>query len=150
MLRDMGRGPYYTLFRPYHLCSIEVPLTCAALVVWKKSNMAPLERLVSEVFAVAKRDLKPGEILDGIGGGTFYSLIDRYETASEERLLPIGLAKGARVVRAVVKDTPIALEDVELRGPSTVLAIRRLQDRWTSGRLTEEKALKAIDAIAAE
>lgn len=150
VLRDMGRGPYYTLFRPYHLCSIEAPLTCAALVVWKKSNMAPLERLVSEVFAVAKRDLKPGEILDGIGGGAFYSLIDRYETASEERLLPIGLAKGARVVRAVAKDTPIALEDVELREPSTVLALRCLQDRWMSGRLTEEEALKAIDAIAAE
>jgi predicted homoserine dehydrogenase-like protein len=150
VLRDMGRGPYYTLFRPYHLCSIEVPLTCASLVVWRKSNMAPMERLVSEVFAVAKRDLKPGDILDGIGGCTFYSLIDRYETATEQSLLPIGLAKGARVIREVGKDTPIVLEDVELHEPSTVLALRRLQDRWMSGELTEEEAIKAINSIAAE
>lgn len=150
VLRDMGRGPYYTLFRPYHLCSIEVPLTCASLVVWKKSNMAPLDRMVSEVFAVAKRDLKPGDILDGIGGCAFYSLIDRYETAAEERLLPIGLAKGAKVVRPVAKDRPITLEDVELREPSTVLALRRLQDRWMSGGLKDEKLLEAIEQIAAE
>jgi predicted homoserine dehydrogenase-like protein len=38
--RDMGNGPYYTLFRPYHLCSIEVPLTCAMLAIRKKSNMS--------------------------------------------------------------------------------------------------------------
>ncbi len=150
VLRDMGTGPYYTLFRPYHLCSIEVPLTCAALVVWKKSNMAPLDRMVSEVFAVAKRDLKPGDILDGIGGCAFYSLIDRYETASEERLLPIGLAKGAKVVRPVAKDRPITLEDVELREPSSVLSLRRLQDRWMSGELKDEKLLEAIEQISAE
>lgn len=150
VLRDMGTGPYYTLFRPYHLCSIEVPLTCASLVVWRKSNMGPLDRMVSEVFAVAKRDLNPGDVLDGIGGRTFYSLIDRYETAKEENVLPIGVAKGARVVRAVAKDTPIALEHVELREPSTVLSLRRLQDRWMSGSLTEEEVLKATDDIAAE
>ena len=59
ILRDMGNGPYYTLFRPFHLCSIEVPLTCAMLAIRRKSNMVPLDRLVSEVFAVAKRDLNP-------------------------------------------------------------------------------------------
>ena len=42
ILRDMGNGPYYTLFRPFHLCSIEVPLTCAMLTIQKKSNMVPL------------------------------------------------------------------------------------------------------------
>jgi predicted homoserine dehydrogenase-like protein len=39
--RDMGNGPYYTLFRPDHLRSIEVPLTCAMLVIRGKSNTAP-------------------------------------------------------------------------------------------------------------
>ena len=112
--------------------------------------MAPLDRMVSEVFAVAKRDLKPGDILDGIGGCAFYSLIDRYETAAEERLLPIGLAKGAKVVRPVAKDRPITLEDVELREPSTVLSLRRLQNRWMSGGLKDEKLLEAIEQIAAE
>ena len=147
VLRDMGRGPYYLLFRPYHLCSIEAPLTCAMLVLRGRSNMAPLDRLVSEVFAVAKRDLASGDVLDAIGGETFYGLIDRGEVAREERLLPIGLAKGARVVRPVAADAPITYDDVVLHEPSTILALRRLQDAWTQGRLNENDLPDRIEAL---
>jgi len=145
--RDMGTGPYYTLFRPYHLCSIEVPLTCAMLVMRRKSNMFPLDRLVSEVFAVAKQDLQPGDVLDGIGGTSFYGLIDRYEVAKAEGLLPIGLAKGATVVRGVKQDRPIGYEDVRLCEASTVLTLRRLQDRWMAGQVDERELLESLDAI---
>ena len=145
--RDMGNGPYYTLFRPFHLCSIEVPLTCALLAIRNQSNMEPLDRLVSEVFAVAKQDLQPGEYLDGIGGSTFYSLIDTYEIAQSERLLPIGLAKNARLVRPVSKDTPITYDDVELHEPSTLLDLRRLQDEWMAGLINESELLSAIDNL---
>jgi len=143
--RDMGNGPYYTLFRPYHLCSIEVPLTCALLVLRKKSNMKPLNRLVSEVFAVAKQDLQPGDILEGIGGSSFYSLIDEYEVARQQRLLPIGLAKNARVVRPIKKDNPIHYDEVVVHEPATVLNLRRLQDRWMAGEITGEALEKLID-----
>lgn len=146
--RDMGNGPYYTLFRPYHLCSIEVPLTCAMLVIRKRSNMAPLDRLVSEVFAVAKRSLRPGDVLDAIGGSTFYSLIDTYEVAQREKLLPVGLAKGAKVIRAAPKDQPITCDDVELHEPSTILDLRRLQDAWMTGRINEETLAASMDAMA--
>jgi predicted homoserine dehydrogenase-like protein len=148
--RDMGDGPYYTLFRPYHLCSIEVPLTCALLVLRKKSNMAPMRRLVSEVFAVAKRDLEAGETLDGIGGSAYYSSIDLYETAKAENLLPTGLAKAAELVRPVKTDAPITLEDVRLREPSTILDLRRLQDAWMEGSIGGEELLKRVDALAEE
>jgi predicted homoserine dehydrogenase-like protein len=145
--RDMGNGPYYTLFRPYHLCSIEVPLTCAMLAIRKKSNMEPLNRLVSEVFAVAKQDLQPGNVLDGIGGSLYYSLIDRYEITRKEGLLPIGLAKGARIVRTVPKDQPITFNDVELHEPSTVLDLWRLQDRWMAGKIDAKQAIAEIDRM---
>jgi predicted homoserine dehydrogenase-like protein len=148
VLRDMGDGPYYTLFRPYHLCSIEVPLTCAMLVLRGRSNMVPLDRLVSEVFAVAKQDLQPGDVLDGIGGSTFYGLIDTYEVAKREGLLPIGLAKRARIVRPVPVDTPVTYDDVELYEPSTVLELRRLQDAWMAGEIAEEDLIKSIEALA--
>lgn len=147
ILRDMGNGPYYTLFRPFHLCSIEVPLTCAMLGIRKKSNMVPLDRLVSEVFAVAKRDLNPGDTLDAIGGTAYYSLIDTYENARAECLLPIGLAKGARVIRPVKIDTPITCADVEIQ-PSTVYSLRQLQEQWFEGKLDEAELLKAVDALA--
>lgn len=147
ILRDMGNGPYYTLFRPFHLCSIEVPLTCAQLVIQKYSAMYPLNRLVSEVFAVAKHDLTPGEVLDSIGGVHYYSLIDTYDQARSERLLPIGLAKNARVVRPVTIDTPITLDDVELPS-TTILALRTLQDEWMAGRVTETEMLARVDGLA--
>lgn len=149
VLRDMGNGPYYTLFRPYHLCSIEVPLTCAMLVLRRKSNMVPLDKLVAEVFAVAKRDLNPGDVLDAIGGVSFYSLIDTYAQARQEGLLPIGLAKGARVVRPVKMDTPITMQDVEIT-PSVVGILRQLQDDWMAGRLSEDELLKQVDALPRE
>lgn len=149
VLRDMGNGPYYTLFRPYHLCSIEVPLTCAMLEIRKQPNMVPLNRLVAEVFAVAKHDLKPGDVLDAIGGTAYYSLVDTYETARAERLLPIGLAKGARVTRDIPVDQPITLDDVELK-PSTVLELRKLQDQWFAGKLSDDELEKAINGLALE
>ncbi|PWH15202.1 MAG: hypothetical protein DDG60_06170 [Anaerolineae bacterium] len=149
VLRDMGKGPYYTLFRPFHLCSIEVPLTCAMLGIRKQSNMVPLDRLVSEVFAVAKRDLHPGDTLDAIGGTAYYSLIDTYENAKAECLLPIGLAKGARVIRPVKMDTPITCADVEIQ-PSTVFQLRQLQEQWFEQKIGQAELLAALDALASD
>jgi len=149
VLRDMGPGPNYTLFRPFHLCSIEVPLTCAMLAIRRRSNMVPLDRLVSEVFAVAKRDLEPGELLDAIGGTTYYSLIDTYDTARAEGLLPIGLAKGARLTRPVPIDTPITRTDVEIE-PSTVASLRDLQEQWFAGSIREPELLAAVDSLASD
>jgi predicted homoserine dehydrogenase-like protein len=149
VLRDMGDGPYYTLFRPFHLCSIEVPLTCAMLAIRRQSNMVPLDRLVSEVFAVAKRDLQPGDVLDAIGGTAYYSLIDTYQTARAEALLPIGLASGAKVVRPVAMDMPITLADVEIK-PSTIYSLRQLQDQWSQGAIDETELFAAIDQLATD
>jgi len=149
VLRDMGDGPYYTLFRPFHLCSIEVPLTCAMLAIRRQSNMVPLDRLSSEVFAVAKRDLVVGDTLDAIGGTAYYSLIDTYETAQSEGLLPIGLAAGATVTRSIAMDTPITTADVEIK-PSTVYSLRGLQDRWSQGAIAESELLAAVDQLATD
>jgi predicted homoserine dehydrogenase-like protein len=146
--RDMGNGPYYTLFRPYHLCSIEVPLTCAMLDIRRKSNMAPLDRLVAEVFAVAKKELQPGDNLDGIGGSSFYSSIDLYSVAQAERLLPVGLAKHAVVQRKIPVDQPITLDDVTLHRPSTILDLRQLQDDWMNEKQTLAEVTAQMDRLA--
>ena len=148
--RDMGDGPYYTLFRPYHLCSIEVPLTCAMLAIRKKSNMTPLNKLVSEVFAVAKQDHSPGHVFDGIGGCDFYGLIDLYDTAKMEKLVPIGLAKGAKVMRPIDKDAPITYDDVQLNENSTVFKLHQLQDSWMAGQIDEIELLGLVDGVAQE
>ena len=60
----MGEGPYFTFHRPYHLTSLEVPLSCARAVLYGKADMVPLPMPVADVCALAKRDLMPGEKFD--------------------------------------------------------------------------------------
>ena len=112
--------------------------------------MFPRDRLVSEVFAVAKQDLRAGDRLDAIGGCSFYSLIDTYEAAVAENLLPVGLAKGAILNRPVAQDQPIRYDDVQLHEPSTVLTLRRLQDAWMAGTVDEQRLLESIETIECE
>ena len=71
----MGKGPYFTFFRPYHLTSLEVPLTAARIMLYGKPDMVPLPNPVAEVCAVAKRDLKVGEIFDAIGETCYRSFV---------------------------------------------------------------------------
>jgi predicted homoserine dehydrogenase-like protein len=127
--RDMGNGPYYQLFRPYHLCSIEVPLTVARAVLYRQSSGHPGRRLVSECIAVAKRELAAGEILDGIGGTCYRGSIDRADVAAGEDLLPLGLAKGCVLKRAIARDQPLRRDDVEFASETVLLQLRRIQDR---------------------
>ena len=71
---SMGDGPYYTLYRPFHLCSIETPQAVAEAVIYGESVLKP-QGMVAELVAVAKRDLKAGQKVDGIGGFDFFSRI---------------------------------------------------------------------------
>jgi predicted homoserine dehydrogenase-like protein len=109
----MGDGPLYVFYTPYHLPHLEVPLTAARAVLFGDAAVAPLGAPVGDVVAVAKRDLKAGEGLDGVGGFTCYGMIENAETAHEEILLPMGLSEGCRLVRDVKKDTPINCNDIE-------------------------------------
>lgn len=127
--RDMGKGPNYLLFRPYHLCSIEVPLTAAQAVIYRESGGHPLPKPTSECIAIAKRDLKAGETLDAIGEYCYRGSIDLAETARHENLLPLGLAKGCVLKRDVPVDRAISFDDLE-RIPDTLLyQMRKEQDR---------------------
>jgi len=126
--RDMGQGPNYLLFRPYHLCSIEVPLTAAQTVIYGESSGHPLTRPVAECIAISKRLLKAGETLDAIGERCYRGSIDTVEAARRENLLPLGLARGCVLKRDVALGQPIRYDDLE-HLPSTPLAeLRRRQD----------------------
>lgn len=126
--RDMGYGPNYLLFRPYHLCSIETPLTAAQVVIYGESSGHPLKALVSECITIAKKDLKKGEILDSVGGYCYRASIELHVVAKEENMLPVGLAQGARLKCDVEKNQIITWDMVELNESSILLQLRRLQD----------------------
>ncbi|MGH2351222.1 MAG: NAD(P)H-dependent oxidoreductase, partial [Chloroflexota bacterium] len=68
-------GERAVLYRPYHLCGVEAPLSIAEAAQLGRPTGAPLPTPVADVIAVAKRDLRQGERLDGSGGHTVYGLI---------------------------------------------------------------------------
>src|SRR5262247_432652 len=66
-LYKLGEGPLYSFFIPYHLVHFEVPNAIARAVLFRDSVAKPIAGPVVEVCAVAKRDLKAGEVLDDYG-----------------------------------------------------------------------------------
>lgn len=126
----VGDGRYSTFFRPYHLWFIEAPISFAEAYFHRKVTLAPLDQPVAEVMIIAKRDLAAGERLDDFGGYTFYGVMDRAEAARTENALPVGLAPGARLGRAVSAGRVITWADMELDESSIVVQLRRRQDAW--------------------
>lgn len=125
----MGDGPFYVFYTPYHLPHLEAPLTAARAVLFQDASITPLGRPVADVLTSAKRDLKAGEVLDGIGGFTCYGVLDNADACAREHLLPMGLAEGCRLRRDVYRDDIIAVEDVEVPANRLCDALRAEQDR---------------------
>jgi predicted homoserine dehydrogenase-like protein len=132
VLRDMdylkkGKGPYYLFFRDHHLCYFEAPKSIVDVALFNIPTIAQNEK-VADSFAVAKRDLKAGRKLDGIGGYTIYGLIDRAEIVKEQNLLPIGLAEYAVLTCNVEKDMPITYDMIDFPEDNLVVKLRKEQD----------------------
>ncbi len=136
VLRDMGNGPVYTLFRPFHLCSMEVPLTVAAVSLYGRSHMQPLACPSAEVTTVAKRDLRPGDVLDGIGGSTHRAGCMIYAEARAIDALPVGLAKGAEVTALIARGSAIRLDQVRPRSDSLLYRLRMEQNQYVEALQT--------------
>lgn len=127
---SMGDGPNYVLYRPFHLTSLETPISIARAYFYHEPTISPKGSPISETITVAKRDLKAGEHLDYIGGYTVYGVIDTYENAQKERALPIGLVnKNVVLKRDIKKGETITYDSVELDQNSVVLQLRKLQDK---------------------
>nr|WP_300001680.1 NAD(P)-dependent oxidoreductase [Tissierella sp.] len=126
---SMGDGPNYVLYRPYHLTSLETPITVANAYFYNEATIAPIDGLVSEVVTIAKLDLKEGEYLDGIGEFKVLGTIEEYEKAKTQNLLPIGLVnRKTRVKKAIKKGEFITYDMVELDKTSYIYKLRQMQE----------------------
>jgi predicted homoserine dehydrogenase-like protein len=124
---SMGTGPYYTLYRPYHLCSIETPLSAAEAVIYGETTLVP-NGLVSEVVPIAKRDLKAGDTVGEIGSADIYSTLLTYEEAKSNHAIPTGLATGAKVIKDIRKGEMLTEENVAPDTTKVVYKLRQMQD----------------------
>ncbi|CAN5778626.1 NAD(P)-dependent oxidoreductase [soil metagenome] len=123
-LYKKGDGPLYSFYTPQHLCHFEVPTSVARVALLRDVVMAPLGGPVVEVVATAKRDLKAGEVLDGIGRYMTYGQCENADVTQREGLLPMGVAEGCELLRDVPVDQVLTYADVRLPAGRLVDSLR--------------------------
>lgn len=144
----LGDGPFYVFYTPFHLPHIQIPSTIGRAVVHHDPTVAPIAGPVCEVVTVAKRDLKAGEQLDGIGGFCSYGLIDNALSARTMDALPIGLSQGCRLRRDISKDDVISFADVIQPADRLAEALWREQNAlWPV--LTVDAKERGLDSVVA-
>ena len=134
----LGDGPFYVFYTPFHLPHIQLPSTIARAVLHRDPTVAPLAGPSCEVVAVAKRNLKAGERLDGVGGFCTYGLIDNHVAARSINALPIAMSEDCVLVRDVDKDAVVSFDDVRL--PPT----RSIDELWHEQQRRWPGAAKSV------
>jgi len=110
----LGPGPLYMFYQPFHLPHLQLPLSVARAVLFKDATITPSGAPVCDAITIAKRDLKAGETLDGMGGFMCYGMAESYEVSSTRQLLPMVLSVDCLLKRDIPKDGEISYHDVVL------------------------------------
>lgn len=125
----VGTGPYYGFFRPYHLTSLEVPLSCARIMLYGKADMVPLSTPVAEVCAIAKRDMQAGETFDAIGETCYRSYTMTVQDARAQKAIPVGMLEGGKITAPIKKGDLITRENGQPDTTTKLYAYRQAQDK---------------------
>jgi predicted homoserine dehydrogenase-like protein len=110
----LGDGPLHLFYQSHHLPHLEAPLTVARAALFDDATVTPRGEPACEVVTCAKRDLRAGELLDGIGGFTCYGMIENAAASRTGDLLPIGLSEGCRLLVDVPRDAAISRGQVDV------------------------------------
>ena len=127
-------GWYGSMWRPFHMIGLETSISVLSAVLRGESTGCSKE-FRGDAVATAKRDLKPGEFLDGEGGYAVWANAIPASKSLAIGALPIGLAHNVKLKRAVAKDSIVRFEDVELVNDLDVVALRRDMEHQARGNL---------------
>ncbi|CAG9988342.1 unnamed protein product [Clonostachys byssicola] len=117
-------GWYAAQYKPYHLIGLELGVSVASIMV-RGEPTGQTKTWSGDVVATAKRDLAIGEKLDGEGGFTVYGRLMPAEDSMAISGLPIGLAHGWVLKRAVKKDQRLSWDDIEYTESAQAVAVRK-------------------------
>jgi predicted homoserine dehydrogenase-like protein len=117
-------GRYFTLYKRWHLIGLEVGYSVASLAL-RREPTGVAQVWNADVVATAKRDLKPGEMLDGEGGFTVWGKLTPAAASLKAGGLPLGLAHQVRLVRPVAKGQSLCWDDVAMDTGTRAYAVRR-------------------------
>ena len=123
-VRTDPSGRYACLYKRWHLIGLEVGISVASVGVRNEPTGSPTG-FRADAVATAKRDLKSGEILDGEGGYTVVGKLMPAETSLEIGALPLGLAHGVKMTKAVPAGQPVRWADIVPDETSRAVKLRR-------------------------
>lgn len=121
-------GRYFTLYKRWHLIGLEVGYSVASLAL-RAEPTGVARAWHADVVATAKRDLKPGDLLDGEGGYTVWGKLLPAERSRALGGLPLGLAHGVKVLRPVAQGQCLTWDDVAVDTTTRACALRREMER---------------------
>jgi predicted homoserine dehydrogenase-like protein len=122
-LRDES-GEYGAVYRPFHLIGIELAMSVASAVLRGEAT-GSAEGFIADIASVAKRDLKMGDVLDGEGGYTVFGCLVTAEESLKNKYLPMGLSRGAKMIKPVPKDSFVTYNDVETDEKTLAFRVRK-------------------------
>jgi predicted homoserine dehydrogenase-like protein len=117
-------GRYFTLYKRWHLIGLEVGMSVASVALRKEAT-GVAHCWNADVVATAKRDLKPGEILDGEGGYTVWGKLLPASKSVAMGGLPLGLAHDIKLIRPVKKGQSLCWNDVAVDTSTHAYKIRQ-------------------------
>jgi predicted homoserine dehydrogenase-like protein len=130
-------GRYFTLYKRWHLIGLEVGMSVASVALrGEPTGVATCWN--ADVVATAKRDLKPGDMLDGEGGYTVWGKLTPAQASMSQGGLPLGLAHQVRVIRPVSRGQSLTWDDVDMDVGTDAYRIRREME----GMFTPQKQLQ--------
>jgi predicted homoserine dehydrogenase-like protein len=141
----MGAGPFHVFYTPFHLPHLQIASTIGRAVLFNDPTVTPLDGPRCEVVAMAKKDMRAGERIDGIGGFTVYGLIENSPTARAANALPIGLSQGCVLTQDVKRDHMLSVDDVAMPAERLSDRLWREQlDQWASATRERAEMARAV------
>lgn len=123
-LKTDASGRYATMYKPYHLIGLELGISVANIAV-RGQPTGNTQAFSGDTVATAKRDLKPGEKLDGEGGHMVYGKLMPAVDSLNIEALPIGLAHHIVLQRPVAVGQTVRWSDVAIDSSLESIRIRR-------------------------
>jgi len=138
----LGDGPFYAFYTPFHLPHVQIVSTLGQVALFRDPTVTPSGGPVCEVIAIAKRPLKAGERLDGVGGFCTYGLVDNSSSARELNALPMGISEDCTLLRDISKDQAISFADVKCPSTRALELWQEQRARWSQ----KEPAFRHLSA----
>lgn len=123
-------GRFAAMYKPFHLIGLELGISVLNAAL-RGEPTGTSRRFAGDAVAVAKRDLTPGDVLDGEGGYTVWGRLMPAKASLKARALPIGLAHKVSLKRAIAKGCVVTFDDVSMDENSTVMQFRREAETLT-------------------